>query len=77
MKGRRMFEIKTESPAERKSLLYSLILSIAILAVGLVWAYRVGYNNLPMEHSLGHASEDLAALQKAHSSRNLPKVPAK
>jgi len=69
-----MFEIKTGSPAERKSLLYSLILSIAILAVGLIWAYRVGFKNLPMEHALGHASEDLAALQKAH---NTPKCKAK
>ena len=69
-----MFEIKTSSPAERKSLLYSLILSIIILVVGLTWAYRVGASNLPVMHDLGHASEDLAALQKAH---NMPKVPDK
>jgi hypothetical protein len=69
-----MFEIKTESPAERKSLLCSLILSIIILGVGLAWAYRVGHRNLPVEHALGHASEDLEGLQKAHKS---PTVSAK
>ncbi len=72
-----MFEIKTESPKERKQLLGSLILSIIILAVGLVWSYRIGFNNLPAEHALGHATEDLAALQKAAKTQNTPKVPAK
>lgn len=69
-----MFEIKTSSAAERKSLLNSLILSIVILGIGLAWAYRIGVKNLPLMHELGHATEDLTTLQKAHKTA---KVPAK
>jgi hypothetical protein len=72
-----MFEIKTSNAAERKSLLYSLILSIIILSTGLAWAFRVGVKNLPAEHLLGHASDDLATLKKAQATHKSPKGSAK
>lgn len=66
-----MFEIKVGGPAERKSLMNSLILSIIILGTGLIWAYRIGLKTLPLEHALGHAAEDVEFLHKA--ARTPPK----
>jgi hypothetical protein len=67
-----MFDIKTSSRAERTSLLYSLLLSVAILATGLIWSYKIGYGNLIVRHELGHAEDFRDALRKAHAAKQEP-----
>ncbi len=61
-------EIKTESPAERKALMLSLVISILIMIVGFSWATLIGAKTLPLQHALGHKAEDIENMRKRHST---------
>ncbi len=42
----------------------SLLCSVIIMLVGLVWAYRVGMRAVAVEHPLSHVQESVTTMRK-------------
>ncbi len=58
-----MLEIKFSSAADRRRFGLSLLLSVAIMAVGLCWSLQVGLRANITDHALYHENEHLQMLQ--------------
>lgn len=61
--------VSAEEQQAARRLLYSLLLSIAILAAGVVWTLRVAARSSAVNHQLGHLefAQELRSARQARS----------